>query len=88
MPGQPRPETPIHLTNVNATTVTPEVIYKVHADKVWAEGPAYDGAFHPFDGWLAQNKLSVPFGYLIFAFSIVPSWLFMIGISFLSRTMM
>lgn len=88
VPGQPRPETPIHLKNVNATTVTPEVIYNVHADKTWSKSPAYDGAFHPFDGWLAQNQLSVPIAYALYGFSIIPSWMFMIGISIFSRTVM
>ncbi|KAK2768502.1 hypothetical protein FQN54_000357 [Arachnomyces sp. PD_36] len=87
-PGQPRPETPLHFKYLNATTVTPEKIYEVHAEKTYLNNPAYDGAFHPFDGFLAQNGLSLPVGYILYGFSVVPSWMFMIGVSFLSRTIM
>lgn len=43
---------------------------------------------HPTDGWLAQYNLNVPLGYVIYAVGAVPSWMFMIGISFFSRTVM
>lgn len=46
----------------------------------------YEGFFHPFDGPLAQYGLTIPFGYLVWGFSQIPSWMFMIGISFFSRT--
>lgn len=48
----------------------------------------YEGAFHPTNGWLAEYGLNVPLGYAIYYFSLVPSWAMMIGVSFLSRTMM
>ncbi|KAL4953146.1 hypothetical protein BDW69DRAFT_166070 [Aspergillus filifer] len=83
-----RPSTPLHIVYVNSTTVTPEAIYKIHSDKIFENKPAYEGAFHPTDGWLAQYGLLVPLGYFIYGFGIVPSWLFMIIISMASRTMM
>ncbi|KAL4792113.1 hypothetical protein BDV19DRAFT_369143 [Aspergillus venezuelensis] len=83
-----RPSTPLHIVYVNSTTVTPEAIYKIHSDKIFEDKPAYEGAFHPTDGWLAQYGLLVPLGYVIYGFGIVPSWLFMIIISMASRTMM
>ncbi|KAL4764046.1 uncharacterized protein BDW70DRAFT_130255 [Aspergillus foveolatus] len=83
-----RPSTPLHIVYVNATTVTPESIYKIHAEKTYENKPAYEGAFHPTDGWLAQYGLLVPLGYVIYGFGVVPSWLFMIVISMASRTMM
>ncbi|EAA63892.1 hypothetical protein AN1991.2 [Aspergillus nidulans FGSC A4] len=83
-----RPSTPLHIVYVNSTTVTPESIYRIHAEKTYENKPAYEGAFHPTDGWLAQCGLLVPLGYVIYGFGVVPSWLFMIVISMASRTMM
>jgi len=37
---------------------------------------------------LAQNGLAIPVGYAIWGFSLIPSWAFMILVSFASRTMM
>ncbi|KAL4982373.1 hypothetical protein BDW68DRAFT_170930 [Aspergillus falconensis] len=83
-----RPSTPLHIVYVNSTTVTPETIYRIHSEKTYESKPAYEGAFHPTDGWLAQYGLLVPLGYVIYGFGVVPSWLFMIVISMASRTMM
>ncbi|PWY87250.1 PTH2-domain-containing protein [Aspergillus sclerotioniger CBS 115572] len=84
--GEERPPTALHTVYLNTTTVTPETIYKVHSEKVYETTPAYEGALHPTDGWLAQNGLLLPLGYVIYGFSAIPSWLFMILISFFSRT--
>ncbi|EAW10492.1 uncharacterized protein ACLA_049640 [Aspergillus clavatus NRRL 1] len=86
--GEGRAATPLHIVHLNATTVTPQEIYKIHSEKTYEKTPAYEGALHPTDGWLAQNNLLIPVGYVIYAFGVVPSWLFMIFISFFSRTMM
>ncbi|PGH32695.1 PTH2 family peptidyl-tRNA hydrolase [[Emmonsia] crescens] len=87
-PGQPKPKTVIHTTGVNTTTVDAETIYKIHSEKVWEKTPAYDGAFHPVDSMLAQYGLNVPVGYVLYGVGMVPSWLVMVGISFISRTVM
>ncbi|KAE8352350.1 PTH2-domain-containing protein [Aspergillus coremiiformis] len=86
--GEQRPATTLHTVYLNSTTVDAETIYKVHSEKTYEKDPAYEGAFHPTDGWLAQNGVLVPAGYVIYAFSAIPSWLFMIFISFFSRSMM
>ncbi|OOF98206.1 hypothetical protein ASPCADRAFT_205468 [Aspergillus carbonarius ITEM 5010] len=86
--GEERAPTALHTVYLNTTTVTPETIYKVHSEKVYETTPAYEGALHPTDGWLAQNGLLLPLGYVIYGFSAIPSWLFMILISFFSRTFM
>ncbi|EER24914.1 hypothetical protein D8B26_007487 [Coccidioides posadasii str. Silveira] len=85
---QPKPATSIHTLHVNVTTVTAEDIYKVHSEKRWEKVPAYEGAFHPMDGWLAQYGLNVVIGYIVFGIGQVPSWLMMVGVSFISRSMM
>ncbi|KLJ08616.1 hypothetical protein EMPG_15953 [Blastomyces silverae] len=87
-PGQPKPKTLVHLSRLNATAVDAEDIYKVHSEKTWENKPAFDGTFHPVDGTLAQYGLSVPFGYAMYYISMVPSWAMMVGISFISRTLM
>ncbi|KAL4780747.1 hypothetical protein BJX76DRAFT_360586 [Aspergillus varians] len=86
--AEERPATPLHIVYLNSTTVTPETIYKIHSEKTYENKPAYEGAFHPTDGWLAQYGILVPLGYVIYGFGVVPSWLFMIVISMASRTVM
>lgn len=73
---------------MNATTVTPEELYQIHSKKTFQRSPPYEGAFHPTDGWMAKYQLSIPVGWVIYGLSAIPSWMFMIGISFLSRTVM
>jgi hypothetical protein len=85
---EPRPAAPLHIVNLNATTVTPETIYKIHSEKTYENETPYAGALHPLDGWLAQYGLNVPLGYVMYGFSVIPSWLFMIVISFFSRSIM
>lgn len=73
---------------MNSTTLTPEELYQIHSKKTFEEVPAYEGSMHPTDGWLAKYNLIVPLGYAIYAIGAIPSWMFMIGISFFSRTVM
>ncbi|OJD17399.1 hypothetical protein AJ78_02529 [Emergomyces pasteurianus Ep9510] len=87
-PGQPKPKTPIHVVGMNATTIDAETIYKIHSEKTWANKPAYDSTFHPVDGTLAKFGLNVPLGYVLYGVGMVPSWLMMVGISFISRSVM
>lgn len=86
--GPERPATPLHMVYLNSTTVTARDIYNIHSKKTYLDVPAYEGDLHPTDGWVAKYGLSIPLGYAIYGFSVVPSWLFMIFISFVSRTMM
>ena len=80
--------TQIRILPLNATTVSTDEIVKIHTSQSWTEYQLYNGPFHPLDGWLAKLKLSVPVGYVLSAFSQVPSWLFMLVISFVSRSFM
>lgn len=84
--GEERLPTPLHIVPLNTSTITPEGIYKIHSEKNYETFPAYEGALHPTDGWLAKTGLNVALGYIIFGFSAIPSWLFMIGVSLFSRT--
>ena len=87
-PDQSRPATTIHIVPLNTTSTTAAEIVKIHTSKTYEEVPVYEGAFHPFDGYLAKFGLSQPFAYVLTAFSMVPSWAFMIVISLASRGIM
>ncbi|RFU28000.1 hypothetical protein B7463_g8340, partial [Scytalidium lignicola] len=85
VPAPPAP-VDIHHWNLNATTTTAKTFQDLRSSGEWKNKPAYEGYyFHPFNGLLAQYNLAVPLGYFFWGFSIVPSWLFMIIVSFFSR---
>jgi len=84
---QPAPVT-IWTKHLNSTTTTVKTFTDLHSSKEWATKTPYEGWFHPFDGQLAQYGLAKPLGYVFWIFNVVPSWAFMIGISFLSRSIM
>ncbi|KAJ5485270.1 hypothetical protein N7539_005258 [Penicillium diatomitis] len=86
--GQERLPTPLHVVYLNHTTITPQELYQIHSKKTFEDVPAYEGALHPTDGWLAKYQLNVPVGYAIWALGAIPSWSFMILVSFFSRTIM
>ena len=87
--GQSVAATDIHIVPLNHTTVTESDIVKIYTEETWRERPLYEGAFHPFDGWLAKaGGLNVPIGMILFGFGLVPSWAIMIGVSFASRSLM
>ncbi|KAH9825777.1 hypothetical protein Tdes44962_MAKER03988 [Teratosphaeria destructans] len=87
-PDQSTPATTVRYIPLNRTAVTAPEIAALHVQEEYKDTKPYEGFFHPFDGVLAQNKLALPVGWGIFYFSKVPSWAFMVGISFLSRTFM
>jgi len=89
MPADPKVEsTPIHVVRLNTTTTTTQDIAEIHTQKKYLERPLYEGAFHPWDGYLAKAQLNVPAAYILYGFSLIPSWTFMLIISFASRTIM
>ncbi|RDL39253.1 Uncharacterized protein BP5553_03593 [Venustampulla echinocandica] len=78
----------IRVKGLNATETTVKTFTDLRSSKEWKTKPKYISAFHPFDGPLAVYGLAVPLGYVLWVFATVPSWAFMIGISFISRTIM
>lgn len=84
------PPAPVDVRTIymNSTTTDVKTFTDLHSSRSWKEKPLYEGYFHPFDGPLAQFGLAVPLGYLFWVFAVVPSWLFMIAISFISRNIM
>ncbi|KAK5131129.1 hypothetical protein LTR08_001277 [Meristemomyces frigidus] len=85
---QSTPATTMRSINLNMTTVTATEIAAVHLQEKYMDVAPYEGFWHPFDGPLAQYGLNIPAGYFIWGFSQIPSWVFMIGVSFLSRNIM
>jgi len=85
---QSMPATTVRSIPLNRTSVTAHEIAAIHTEEKYKELKPYDGFWHPFDGPLAKFGLNIPIGYAIWGFSQIPSWMFMIGVSFLSRSIM
>ncbi len=85
---QSTPATTCRSFGLNRTTITAPEIAGIHLQEKYLEKTPYEGFFHPFDGPLARYGLSIPVGYAIWGFSLVPSWAFMIAVSFISRSLM
>ena len=85
---QSTPATTCRSIRLNRTTITAPEIAAIHLQETYKETTPYEGYFHPFDGFLAKNGLAIPVGYAIWGFSLIPSWAFMILVSFASRSMM
>lgn len=85
---QSTPATTCRSIRLNRTTITAPEIAAIHLQEKYKDTTPYESLFHPFDGFFAKNGLSVPVGYAIWGFSLIPSWAFMIIVSFASRTIM
>ncbi|KIX99576.1 uncharacterized protein Z520_05152 [Fonsecaea multimorphosa CBS 102226] len=83
-------KTPLYIIPLNVTTTTVSDITSLpRASKSrYLEYDEYTGLMHPFDGLLAKTGLLQPFGYFMWALGTMPSWLMMLGISFISRQIM
>lgn len=88
LPDQSTPATTARFIPLNRTSVSSAEIVGLHTQAKYKDTEPYEGVWHPFDGQLVKFGLNVPIAYAIWGFSKVPSWAFMIGISFLSRTIM
>uniref|UniRef100_A0A8H7TVD2 Uncharacterized protein n=1 Tax=Bionectria ochroleuca TaxID=29856 RepID=A0A8H7TVD2_BIOOC len=82
----PPAEINIYKKRVNLTTASPEDFLALKGDH--SSLPVHESWFHPYNGQGAKLGLTVPFGYFTWAFALIPSWLFMLVISFFSRSMM
>lgn len=88
LPSQSPAATDVRYISVNRTSVTPRDFAALTLQDKYLETEPYEGVWHPFDGPLAKYQVNVPIGQVISAFSMVPSWVFMILVSFVSRTFM
>lgn len=87
-PDQTTPASTVRSIYVNRTTITAPQIAAIHIEETYKQTAPYEGFFHPFNGPLAENGLNIPLGWAIWGFSKIPSWAFMIGVSFFSRQFM
>lgn len=79
----------IYKKRLNMTTTTSEDLVKLYETGTKDEFTLLEaGWFHPFQGKAVELGIAVPFGYVMWAFGLVPNWLFMLVVSFVSRTMM
>lgn len=78
----------IYKKRLNLTTTTSETLVNLQAADNRPGFVLLDSWFHPFDGKVAELGLSVPYGYAMWAFGLLPNWLFMLIVSFASRSMM
>ena len=85
---QSTPASTIFINYPNITTTTVGDVVSLHSGKKYETGILYEGYFHPLDGPLAQMGVNKILGYIIFGFGLIPSWAFMVIISFVSRTIM
>jgi hypothetical protein len=82
---QSMPTTDVRQIRLNRYNATATDIVKIHTEKGYAEHPLYEGAFHPFNGWLQQYGLAAPYGWFSATILSLPSWAPMIIVSFASR---
>ncbi|KAK4644927.1 hypothetical protein QC763_309260 [Podospora pseudopauciseta] len=82
-------ETGLYVKRLNTTTVTSQDIVDAYVapKEEWTKVES-DSYFHPIDGFFAKNGLAVPLGWFFWGLNAVPSWVMMLGVSFVSRSMM
>jgi len=78
----------VRLLNLNSTTTTVKTFTDLYSSQKYKNAAPYEGYFHPFDGPLAKYGLAVPLGYVFWVLAVIPSWMFMIFVSFMSRNLM
>jgi hypothetical protein len=79
----------IYKKRLNLSSIASEDFVKYRAESKEAAGFALlDSWFHPFNGKVTELGLAVPYGYLMWGFGLVPNWLFMLIVSFASRSIM
>ncbi|KIV87126.1 hypothetical protein PV11_02694 [Exophiala sideris] len=88
--SDPQAKTPLHIIPFNFTSTTTTTIVEIpsRSKSTYLGEDEYTGLLHPFDGLLAKFGLQQPFGYVMWGLGIMPSWVMMIGISFISRQIM
>jgi hypothetical protein len=86
LPDQSAPVPVVRYQPLNRTSTTAETYKKLVLDNEIANVAPYEGLFHPFNGELQKFGLAVPYAYITWGFSKMPSWLPMILVSFLSRS--
>jgi hypothetical protein len=82
----PPAQVDVYRKRLNFTTTTSDDLVAFRNDR--SAFKLEDGWFHPFNGKVTELGLAVPFGYIVWVFNVIPNWLFMLVVSFASRSMM
>jgi hypothetical protein len=85
---QSAPVPTVRYQPLNRTSTTTETFKTLILDNEIEKVTPYEGFFHPFNGELQKYNLALPYAYVTWGFSKMPSWLPMILVSFLSRSFM
>lgn len=85
---QSAPVPVVRYQPLNRTSTTAQTFKNLIVDNEIEKVAPYEGLFHPFNGELQKFNLAVPYAYVTYYFSKMPSWLPMILISFFSRSIM
>ncbi|TQN74604.1 hypothetical protein CSHISOI_00824 [Colletotrichum shisoi] len=78
----------IYRKRLNVTTTTSDDIVDLWKNKSKEDWILTENIFHPFNSFVGKNNLTLPVGYFFWAFNLIPNWLFMLLVSFGSRTIM
>jgi len=85
---QSAPVPTVRYMPLNRTSTTAATLKRLIVDNEIESVAPYEGLFHPFNGELQKFNLAIPYAYVTWGFSKMPSWLPMILISFFSRSVM
>jgi hypothetical protein len=85
---QSAPAPTVRYQPLNRTSTTAETFKHFIVGNEIEKVAPYEGIFHPFNGELEKFGLAIPYAYVTWGFSKMPSWLPMIAVSFLSRSFM
>jgi hypothetical protein len=85
---QSAPVPVVRYQPLNRTSTTTETFKTLLVDNEIEKVAPYEGFFHPFNGEIQKFGLALPYAYITWGFSKMPSWLPMILVSFFSRSFM
>lgn len=91
VPGQATPPSVVRYFGIRRSLSVEQArqnITSLITEETIKKMPVYEGAFHPFSGWVATSPLGVPLAYVMWAMSLLPTWAPMIIISLGSRFLM
>lgn len=85
---QSTPGTTVRYIPLNKTSVTAGEIAALYTQRKYEETAPYAGILHPFDGAIVKAGLDNMVGYVLWGYSLLPTWALMVAVSFGSRMFM
>jgi len=84
---QSTPATTVRYIHLNRTTTTKGDVAALYTERKYEDTKPYEGILHPFDGPL-KGGLDVAVGYVLWGWSLLPTWALMLVVSLGSRVFM